>query len=61
MPVAMSTILGDTRSTAWRQQIVDTILSPHADIRVIPSHVPIPGEGFLPVNAYVILGRSLCL
>ena len=37
---------------------MDTILSPHPDIRVIPSHVPIPGEGFLPVNAYVILGQE---
>jgi hypothetical protein len=37
---------------------VEEILRPHPDIRVIPSFVPIPGAGFLPVNAFVILGQE---
>src|SRR4030042_85914 len=28
------------------------------DIEVIPSHFPIPGAGFLPVNAFVIKARE---
>ena len=37
---------------------MEEILRPHDDIRVIPSFVPIPGVGFLPVNAFVLLGQE---
>jgi flavorubredoxin len=38
---------------------MDSILSPHDDVRVIPSHFQFPaGMGYLPVNAFVLLAAE---
>ena len=37
---------------------MDTVLRPHPDIYVLPSYVPIPGEGYLPVNAFLLMAKE---
>jgi flavorubredoxin len=37
---------------------MDIVLRPHPDIYALPSYFPLPGEGFLPVNAFLLLAKE---